>query len=358
MAKIELKGIGHAYTSIDGEPDYALFPMDLTWEDGGTYALLGPSGCGKSTMLNIVSGILTPSQGRILVDGVDVTNLGTTKRNIAQVFQFPVVYPAKTVYENLAFPLRCARMERTKIDKRVNEVAELLNLDEILQSPARRLTPDLKQLISLGRGLVRDDVAVILMDEPLTVIDPQLKFSLRRKLRDISARHGHTLVYVTHDQNEAMTLAEQVVVMGDGRIVQMGTPQELFENPLHEHVGYFIGSPSMNFMDAKVKGGVVFVLDLPVGVLEQARLSDDAQIKVGIRPEFVHIQEDRTEQSFCAQVLDVQDLGNSAIVNVKLSDDINIKLKLRENAPPIGSTCFIGLEPQMVRYYLDGIAVQ
>ncbi len=358
MAKIELKGVGHAYNSINGEPNYALHPLDLTWKDGGTYALLGPSGCGKSTMLNIVSGILTPSKGQILVDGRDVTQLGITKRNIAQVFQFPVVYPAKTVYENLAFPLRCAGMERSKIDKRVIEVAELLNLDGILQSRARRLTPDLKQLISLGRGLVRDDVAVILMDEPLTVIDPQLKFSLRRKLRDISARHGHTLVYVTHDQNEAMTLAEQVVVMDNGRVVQMGTPQELFEDPMHEHVGYFIGSPSMNFLNGKVTGGVVSVMDLPVGSLKQAGIADGEGIKVGIRPEFVHIQKSETKASCFAKVVDVQDLGNNAIVSVKLVDETNIKLKLRENAPSIGSTCFIGFEPPMVRYFVDGVAVQ
>lgn len=249
-------------------------------------------------------------------------------------------------------------MERSKIDKRVNEVAELLNLSGVLQSPARRLTPDLKQLISLGRGLVRDDVAVILMDEPLTVIDPQLKFSLRRKLRDISTRHGHTLVYVTHDQNEAMTLAEKVVVMDHGRVVQVGTPQEIFENPMHEHVGYFIGSPSMNFLHGKVRQGVVSVLDVPVGDLEQIVLADGGEIKVGIRPEFVHLQKNRDEHSFCAKVLDVQDLGNSAIVNVKLVDNTKIKLKLRENAPSIGSDCFISFENQMIRYYIDGIAVQ
>lgn len=141
MAKIELKGLGHAYNAVDGKPNYALHPLDLTWEDGGTYALLGPSGCGKSTMLNIVSGLLTPSSGQVLVNGRDVTGLGARKRNIAQVFQFPVVYPGKTVYENLAFPLRCARVERAKIDMRVNEVAELLNLDTILQSPWRRIEP-------------------------------------------------------------------------------------------------------------------------------------------------------------------------------------------------------------------------
>jgi len=363
MAKIELKGLGHAYNMIDGQPDYALFPMDMTWEDGGTYALLGPSGCGKSTMLNIVSGLLKPSIGQVFVDGKDVTDLGARKRNIAQVFQFPVVYRSKTVFENLAFPLRCARIERAVIDRRVNEVAQLLNLETVLQKPANALTPDLKQLISLGRGLVRDDVAVILMDEPLTVIDPQLKFSLRRKLRDISARNGHTLVYVTHDQNEAMTLAEQVVVMDNGKIIQVGTPQELFENPQHEHVGYFIGTPSMNFVPGRVEKGIVRVLEVPVGKLSGTSIQNGQEIKVGIRPEFVHLVKTSDERSFVARVIDVQDLGGSAVVNASLvnassADDVSIKIKLHHDVPEIGTECHVRFEPEMVRFYDNGVVVR
>ncbi len=358
MAKIELQGLGHAYNWINGKPDYALFPMDLTWEDGGTYALLGPSGCGKSTMLNIVSGLLAPSTGRVLVNGRDVTALDARDRNIAQVFQFPVVYPSKTVFENLAFPLRCARMGRADIDKRVQEVADLLNLDEVLHKPAVRLSPDLKQLISLGRGLVRDDVAVILMDEPLTVIDPQLKFSLRRKLRDISARHGHTLVYVTHDQNEAMTLAEQIVVMDNGRIVQVGTPQELFENPRHEHVGYFIGSPSMNFLDGTVENGVVRVNGVAVGHVKKKGFENLQRIRVGVRPEFVRIVGKRDENTFAARVSDVQDLGGSAVVSVALSGGEKVKIKLHGGVPGVGSECLVRFDREMVRFYNNGIALE
>ncbi|VAW20657.1 Glycerol ABC transporter, ATP-binding protein GlpT [hydrothermal vent metagenome] len=353
MAKIELKGLGHAYTFVDGEALFALHPLDLTWEDGGTYALLGPSGCGKSTMLNIVSGLLVPSMGKVFINGQDVTALGPIKRNIAQVFQFPVVYPQKTVYANLAFPLICRHMAKKEIDRRVNEVAELLNLEKYLQKPARKLTPDVKQLISLGRGLVRDDVAVILMDEPLTVIDPQLKFSLRRKLRDISARHGHTLVYVTHDQNEAMTLAEQVLVMDNGRVVQMGTPQELFENPAHRHVGYFIGTPSMNFLNGKLSGNNVEVLGRKVGKPLESKPRDNSEILVGIRPEFVKIKQRATSKTIPASVVDVQDMGGFAIVSAKLDDKSLIKLRASEHVPQIGGQCQLDLQSDWVRFYLN-----
>ncbi len=353
MAKIELKGLGHAYTFVDGEALYALHPLDLTWEDGGTYALLGPSGCGKSTMLNIVSGLLSPSEGKVLINGVDVTGRGPIERNIAQVFQFPVVYPQKTVYANLAFPLVCRQVQKKEIERRVNEVAELLNLGKFLKKPAYKLTPDLKQLISLGRGLVRDDVAVILMDEPLTVIDPQLKFSLRRKLRDISARHGHTLVYVTHDQNEAMTLAEQVAVMDNGRVVQTGTPQELFENPSHRHVGYFIGTPSMNFLAGKLSGKNVTVLGRKVGKPVQAQLSGNSKILVGIRPEFIKIEPQASAKTIPALISDVQDMGGFAIVGAKLDDGSLVKVRAHENVPPLGGQCHLDLQSEWVRFYVD-----
>ena len=155
----------------------------MTWRQGGAYALLGPSGCGKTTLLNLISGIVTPSRGQILFDGVDITKASTQKRNIAQVFQFPVIYDTMTVGENLAFPLKNRGLPRAQIDARVNEIAQLLDLTPWLNRKATRLTADAKQKISLGRGLVRSDVAAVLFDEPLTVIDPELKWELRSKLK-------------------------------------------------------------------------------------------------------------------------------------------------------------------------------
>jgi len=251
MARIDLEGIRHAYgPNPQSEADYALKRIAQSFADGGAYALLGPSGCGKTSLLNIMSGLVTPSEGRVLFDGEDVTARPTEKRNSAQVFQFPVVYDSMTVRENLAFPLRNRRIKADEIRRRVDEVLDVVSLTPLAERRARGLTADEKQKISLGRGLVRTDVAAILFDEPLTVIDPHLKWRLRGELKALHQKHGFTMIYVTHDQTEALTFADEVVVMNEGRVVQVGTPAELFDRPQHIFVGHFIGSPGMNVLPA------------------------------------------------------------------------------------------------------------
>src|SRR3954470_13196293 len=189
MARIVLEKLAHAYGQRPaGESDFAVKQIDMSWEQGGAYALLGPSGCGKTTLLNIISGLVTPTRGRVLFDARDVTPLPTEARNIAQVFQFPVVYDTLTVAENLAFPLRNRRVPRDVIAARIKEIAGLLGLERAFDRKARNLTADAKQKISLGRGLVRSDVAAILFDEPLTVIDPHLKWQLRSILKELHRR--------------------------------------------------------------------------------------------------------------------------------------------------------------------------
>ena len=176
MARIDLVDLAHSYSGNSADPEsFALKPVTMTWRQGGAYALLGPSGCGKTTLLNLISGIVTPSRGQILFDSVDITPLSTQKRNIAQVFQFPVIYDTMTVGQNLAFPLKNRGVPKPEIDVRVAEIARLLDLTPDLNRKATRLTADAKQKISLGRGLVRSDVVAVLFDEPLTVIDPELK---------------------------------------------------------------------------------------------------------------------------------------------------------------------------------------
>ena len=247
MARIELVELAHAYKPNPSAPtDYALRPMSMSWQDGGAYALLGPSGCGKTTLLNIISGLVKPSHGKVLFDGKDVTQLPTEARNIAQVFQFPVIYDTMTVHDNLAFPLRNRGWKEAEVKKRVQQVAQMLELSGDLKMRASGLSVDAKQKISLGRGLVRPDVAAVLFDEPLTVIDPHLKWLLRRKLKEIHHELKLSLIYVTHDQVEALTFADQVVVMTQGEVVQTGSAQALFEAPEHTFVGYFIGNPGMN----------------------------------------------------------------------------------------------------------------
>ena len=255
MARIDLVDLAHSYSGNDAAPEsFALKPISMTWRQGGAYALLGPSGCGKTTLLNLISGIVTQSRGQILFDGVDITPLSTEKRNIAQVFQFPVIYDTMTVGQNLAFPLKNRGVPKAEIDVRVAEIARLLDLTPYLSRRATWLTADAKQKISLGRGLVRSDVAAVLFDEPLTVIDPELKWQLRSKLKALHRELDLTMIYVTHDQTEALTFADTVVVMHDGRVVQSGTPAELFDKPAHTFVGYFIGSPGMNIVPAEVRG--------------------------------------------------------------------------------------------------------
>lgn len=281
MAEIWLQNLAHTYAP--GAP-YALKPLDMTWRSGGTYALLGPSGCGKSTMLNIISGLLRPSEGRVLFDGRDVTALSTGQRNIAQVFQVPVIYRSMTVGQNLGFPLVCRGMSGLRIRKRVDTVAERLGLAPLLKRPANALTADQKQLVSLGRGLVRADVAAILLDEPLTVIDPHMKFELRRILKEINAEFGVTMVLVTHDQTEAMTFAEEVIVMNHGEVVQAGSPTELFERPATHHVGQFIGSPAMNFLPAQRDGDRIAVPGTGLALPAPVNLPD-GDLALGFRPE-------------------------------------------------------------------------
>jgi len=312
MAKITLDNLAHSYLpNPTSEDDFALKELNHDWVDGEAYALLGASGCGKSTLLNIISGLLHPSQGRILFNDRDVTNDPTTKRNIAQVFQFPVVYDTMTVRDNLAFPLRNRGADAAYVAQRVQQIAGMIGMEDMLNRKARGLTADAKQKISLGRGMVREDVNALLFDEPLTVIDPHMKWELRTQLKSLHHEFGHTMIYVTHDQTEALTFADKVVVMYDGRVVQMGTPQELFETPQHTFVGYFIGSPGMNVLDASVTGDKA-VIDGTEISLGQGFGTPTGKVEVGVRPEFTTLASG--DVGLPVTVKRVEDVGRHKIV--------------------------------------------
>ena len=286
MAEIRLENVGHTY---DEGATWALNPISLTWKDGNAIALLGPSGCGKTTLLNIISGLLAPSTGRIFFDDVDVTDLGTAKRNVAQVFQFPVLYDTMTVRENLAFPLKNRGVDKNLISTRVIEIAELLEITKYLEIRPQKLRSDLQQLVSLGRGLTRRDVPAILFDEPLTVIDQNFKWTLRGRLKAMHNSTRHTLVYVTHDQTEALTFADEVVVLNQGDIVQTGSASELFLTPQDEFVGFFIGSPGMNFIDAQLSDGHVSVGTTGIGRAVGQEPLANGSVRIGVRPEFLSL---------------------------------------------------------------------
>lgn len=363
MAEIQLKSLAHSYSkSPAGPEDYAIRQLDHVWHKGGAYALLGPSGCGKSTMLNIISGLVQPSEGEVLFDGKRVNTLSPRDRNIAQVFQFPVIYDSMTVYENLAFPLKNNKVPAARIKERVQEIAEVLEIEDKLHKKAKNLTADEKQKVSMGRGLVREDVSAILFDEPLTVIDPQLKWKLRRKLKQIHEQFDITMVYVTHDQLEASTFADKIAVMYDGQIVQFGTPTELFEQPNHTFVGYFIGSPGMNLIEVeRCTGGVRFgSTEVALQSWQNEHLSrlESVNVKVGIRPEFIELADNPSESSYEVEVLDMEDLGTYKIVDVRL-DNQNLKVRVNEDfETEVGSLVYLALPPQWTMLYVDEFLIQ
>lgn len=317
MTKLRLENLAHSYkANPSGPQDYALKELTQTWESGGAYALLGPSGCGKTTLLNILSGLVIPSQGKVFFNDRDVTALPTEERNIAQVFQFPVIYDTMTVRENLAFPLKNRRMDPKAIHARVEEIASLLELTRDLDRRAKGLTADSKQKISLGRGLVRPDVAAVLFDEPLTVIDPHLKWELRSKLKEIHRKLNVTMIYVTHDQTEALTFADKVVVMSDGEVVQIGTPEDLFDRPVHRFVGHFIGSPGMNFLPCKLDGATAHIGANRIDLGAHYSAPQAKMVELGIRPDFVHLA-DRAD-GVPVRVERIDDLGRFRIAHVVL----------------------------------------
>ncbi len=351
IAAIGLKDIRHSYVAEPrSDEDFALKRMTLDLADGGAYALLGPSGCGKTSLLNLISGLLRPTEGRILFDSTDVTDASPEQRNIAQVFQFPVIYDTMTVYDNLAFPLRNRGVAELEVDRRVREIASMLELDAMLDKRAAGLTADGKQKISLGRGLVRSDVNVIMFDEPLTVIDPHLKWQLRSKLKELHGRTRRTMVYVTHDQTEALTFAETVVVMKDGEIVQIGTPIELFERPQHTFVGHFIGSPGMNVLPCTVEGGKAVLAGQPVETINAGLWRGNGKhLELGVRPEFVSF----ATEGIPVDVVKVLDIGRHRIVEAQQAGS-RLKMLVPEGVSVPTGAAHIRFDPLHTQIYEDG----
>ena len=354
MAQITLSNLAHSYYPRPrGEQDFALKEMDHVWQDGGAYALLGSSGCGKTTLLNIISGLLRPSQGRVLFGDRDVTDLETAQRNIAQVFQFPVVYDTMTVRDNLAFPLRNRGMDAAYVKARVDQIAAMIGMEASLDRKARGLTADAKQKISLGRGMVREDVNAILFDEPLTVIDPHMKWELRTQLKQLHREFGHTMIYVTHDQTEALTFADKVVVMYDGRVVQIGTPDELFEKPGHTFVGYFIGSPGMNLLPATIQGatahldGATVPLGAGYGPLQ-------GRTQIGIRPEYAVLTRG---EGLPFTLRRVEDVGRHRIVRGEVSGQ-PFNVVAPEGMAVGADMTHVLLTPDRINVYADDWRVQ
>ena len=303
--------------------------------------------------------------GKSYSTGKRVNELKPEERNIAQVFQFPVVYDTMTVFDNLAFPLRNIGVPEYKVKSKVYEVAEILELSDQLKRKAKGLSADQKQKVSMGRGLVRDDVSAILFDEPLTVIDPQLKWKLRRKLKQIHEQFNITMVYVTHDQLEASTFADKIAVMYNGKIVQFGTPRELFEKPAHTFVGYFIGSPGMNFFEAELKAKDDQKESLMFGeheiatndaMLARLKAMGASKVTLGIRPEFVHVWDGKNNDAFSVEVDYVEDLGTYKILSFLFHGQI-MKARLSEDQKVPSGQIYVSFPEQWTKVYVDDYLV-
>jgi ABC-type sugar transport system ATPase subunit len=241
VSKIFKKG----KTSIVAVKDVTLEIPEKTF-----VGLLGPSGCGKTTTLRIIAGLEKPSSGKVYFDDVDVTDWEPPKRNTAMVFQFPALYPTLSVYENIAIPLRASKVSEQNIRRQVLEVAEFLGIKDYLNYKASKLDINLRQKVAIAKVMVRDP-SVFILDEPLTVVEPKAKIELRAKLKEIQLKLGKSMIYVSHDQSEVMTLSDKIAVMNNGEILQYDTPENLYNKPGSTFVGWFIGNPGMNFIDCE-----------------------------------------------------------------------------------------------------------
>ncbi len=278
MPLIELRDVAKRFgptTVIEG--------LNLTMEPEEFTVLVGPSGCGKSTTLRMIAGLEDVSGGEILIDGRDVSGLEPKDRGLAMVFQDYALYPHMSVAKNMSFALRLARTPKPEIDKRVNEAAELLGLTPYLNRKPAQLSGGQRQRVAMGRVLVRDADA-FLFDEPLSNLDAKLRNTMRTELALLRQRVQKNMIYVTHDQIEAMTLGDRIVVMRDGAIMQAGTPEELYKRPANRFVAGFIGSPPMNVFAARVSNGALDASGTTLGLAPSVSLVDGTRIDVGVRP--------------------------------------------------------------------------
>lgn len=276
MSQVELRGIVKRFGG-----NVVIPRLDLAIPAGKLTVLLGPSGCGKSTLLRIIAGLESPDEGAVWIDGRDATAHEPRDRNIAMVFQNYALYPHLTVRENLAFPLKVAKVARGEIDRRVAATAELLEITPLLDRLPRTLSGGERQRTAVGRAIIRDP-RLFLFDEPLSNLDFQLRNQMRGELRALQQRLGKTAIYVTHDQTEAMTMADQLVVLSKGEIMQIGTPEEVFDRPANQFVAGFIGSPPMNFLAVSVRGGQV---KTATEVISTSAAIADGEYILGIRPD-------------------------------------------------------------------------
>ena len=328
MVKIKLINLTKRFGNV-----IAVDHLNLTVEHGELLVLLGPSGCGKTTTLRLIAGLENQDEGDIYFDNMLVNDMSPKDRNVAMVFQDYALYPHMTAYDNIAFPLRNRGYSESDIKKKVLEVAEMLGIKELLDRKPRQLSGGQKQRVALARAIVREP-NVFLLDEPLSNLDAKLKTQMRAELRKLQKSLGVTTVYVTHDQAEAMSIGDRIAVMKDGKLLQVGTPEEVYENPKNMFVAGFIGSPSMNFIKCIVKlrnGFYVldcgdFKVNLSYERSREVDILEGEEVILGVRPEDITILPERSSNAISASIELIEPLRPDMLIHLRIG---NIKIVAR-----------------------------
>ncbi|HEX4455409.1 MAG TPA: sn-glycerol-3-phosphate ABC transporter ATP-binding protein UgpC [Kofleriaceae bacterium] len=360
MCDVVLTKIRKVY---DGQTRPVIPELDLSVDGRKMVVLVGPSGCGKSTTLRMVAGLEEPTSGAISIDGRDVTQLPPAERDIAMVFQSYALYPHMSVFENMAFGLRIAHLPEAEIKKRVERVAASLGLESYLQRRPKALSGGQRQRVAIGRAVVRQP-KVFLFDEPLSNLDAKLRGEMRREIARIHKDSNATAMYVTHDQIEAMTLADQIVVLKDGVVQQIGTPLEIYERPANRFVAGFFGTPTMNFLAADLAQtgerssarGAGF--EIPIDRLPKLRPAtaanfDSGKVVVGIRPERLSLEQKRDDVSLSGEVAMREVLGAEIVLHVESAAGPLTVRTDASSAPRPGDTVQVWLDPHAVHLF-DG----
>jgi len=325
MSDVVLTDVFKSYGDV-----VAVDHVSLTINDGEFVALVGPSGCGKTTTLNLVAGLIELTSGTITIGDRDVTDLDPKDRDIAMVFQNYALYPNKSVAENLAFPLQMRKRPRQEIDARVRETAKILSIEHLLNRRPRNLSGGQQQRVALGRALVRNP-RVFLMDEPLSNLDAKLRVQMRAELKRLHEELSSTVIYVTHDQMEAMTMADRMAVMLDGVVQQVGRPEEIYRSPVNRFVAGFVGSPAMNFLPgqvatsdgaAAVHGAGGWQVPLSPDNAARATGSTNGEVVLGIRHSHVRIVPDSHPAAIPARIYTVEPTGDVSFVHIRLGEQL------------------------------------
>ncbi|GLQ56497.1 ABC transporter ATP-binding protein [Devosia nitrariae] len=330
MAKIELQGLVKEYGRTR-----VVHGIDLAIEDGEFVVFVGPSGCGKSTTLRMIAGLEDISGGTLIIGGEVVNQREPKQRNIAMVFQNYAIYPHMTVGQNIGFGLYTSKLPKAEKRKRIEETGKILGLEALLDRRPAALSGGQRQRVAIGRAMVRDPVA-FLFDEPLSNLDAQLRGQMRIEIKRLHQRLGTTVVYVTHDQIEAMTMADRIVVMKDGHILQVGTPSDLYENPVDMFTARFIGSPSMNLLPGSMASGK---LTVEGATWSGGTVSGTGEVRVGVRPHDLEVAETAgSGLSATGPVVAVEPLGAETLVHVEVGGETVIATAPGRVVPPIGSS--------------------